>query len=41
LAEIPVTGTRIKEDGSDQRDFSAIAMDPDDPNFLWVSGYES
>ncbi|MFN8545334.1 MAG: hypothetical protein U0807_14155 [Candidatus Binatia bacterium] len=37
-----VTGTLVHQDGplqgQAQIDFSALAMDPDDPHFLWVSG---
>jgi hypothetical protein len=36
-----VSPTMTKEDGSAQLDFSALGMDPDDPHFIWVSGFTS
>jgi len=39
---LQVTRTLAHDDtGLEQRDFSAIDVDPHDPHFLWVSGWES
>lgn len=36
--EITVTGTQRRADGTAQRDFAGLAVDPVDPSYLWVAG---